>query len=77
MKHVICDTAYVIYHEDFRQEYVIRQIPDDEDITRWIDTQTHTNIITAIDSFRDEMSGCHFSIVESNNAGNIFNFIKR
>ena len=37
VKHVISDTAYVVYHEDFRQEFVIRQISDDEDITKWID----------------------------------------
>ena len=74
---MICDTAYIIYHEDFRQEFVIRQIPDIEDITRWIDLQAHTNIITAFDSFRDEVSEAHFSMVESNNGGNIFQYIKR
>lgn len=72
VKHVLCDSAFVIYHEDFRQEFVIRQIPDEEDITKWIDLQTHTNITTAFDSFKDEMSGAHFSMVESNSGGNIF-----
>lgn len=56
---------------------MIRQIPDNEDLTRWIDLQTHTNITTAFDSFKEEMSGCHFSMVEANNAGNIFGYIKR
>lgn len=56
---------------------MIRQIADDEDITRWIDLPTHTNITTAFDSFREEMSGCHFSMVEANNGGNIFSYIKR
>ena len=74
---MICDTAFVIYHEDFRQEFVIRKIDDNEDLTKWIDLQTHTNIATAFDSFRDEMSSAHFSMVESNNGGNIFNYIKR
>ena len=69
---MICDTAFVIYHEDFRQEFIIRQIPDQEDITRWIDLQAHTNIATAFDSFREEISGCHFSMVESHNGGSIF-----
>lgn len=77
MKHVICDTAFIIYHEDFRQEFIIRQIADDEDITRWIDLPTHTNISTAFDSFKDEISGCHFSMVEANNGGNIFGYIRR
>ncbi len=77
MKHVISDTAYVIYHEDFRQEFIIRQIPDEEDITRWIDIQAHTNITTAFDSFRDDLSGAHFSMAENNSGGNIFQHIKR
>jgi len=34
---VISDTAYVIYHEDFRQDLIIRQIPDEEDISKWIE----------------------------------------
>ncbi len=76
MKHVISDTAYVIYHEDFRQEFIIRQIPDEEDITRWIDIQAHTNITTAFDSFRDDLSGAHFSMAENNSGGNIFQHIK-
>ena len=66
------ENAFVIYHEDFRQEFIIRQIADQEDITRWIDLQAHTNIATAFDSFREEISGCHFSMVESHNGGSIF-----
>ena len=74
---MICDTAFVVYHEDFRQEFVIRQVPDEENITKWIDLQTHSNITTAFDSFTDEMSAAHFSMVEVNNGGNIFQHIKR
>ena len=69
---MICDTAYVVYHEDFRQEFIIRQVPDNEDITKWIDLQTHTNIATAFDSFTEELSGANFSMVEYTNGGNIF-----
>lgn len=71
------DTAYVIYHEDFRQDFVIRQIPDEEDISKWIELQTHSNITTSFDSFREELSAAHFSMVEFNNGGNIFSHIKR
>lgn len=69
---MICDTAYVVYHEDFRQEFIIRQIPENEDITKWIDLQTHTNIATAFDSFTEELSAANFSMVEYTNGGNIF-----
>ena len=42
-----------------------------------MDLQTHSNITTAFDSFRDDISGASFSMVESNNGGNIFQYIKR
>ena len=52
------DKAFIIYHEDFRSEFIVRKISDDEDIKNWINLQTHSNIVTAFDSFIDEMSGC-------------------
>ena len=52
------DSAFFIYHEDFRTEFIIRKIHDEEDIKNWINLQTHSNIVTAFDSFIDEMSGC-------------------
>ena len=52
------EKAFVIYHEDFRAEFIVRKIADEEDITNWINLQTHSNIVTAFDSFIDEMSGC-------------------
>ena len=41
----------MIYHEDFRQEFLLKQIPENETLEKWIDLQTHTNLITAFDSF--------------------------
>ena len=70
------DTAFIIYHEDFRQEFIVRKVSDEEDITNWINLQTHSNIVTAFDSFIDEMSGCQFLMVEINNHGRIFDYIK-
>ena len=50
------ETDYVIYHEDFRDEFILRRLHRDEDITRWIDLQVHSNIVTAFDSFTEEIS---------------------
>ena len=66
------ETEYVIYHEDFRQEFVLRKIHKEEDITRWIDLQVHSNIATAFDSFTDDISDCKFAMTEANNSGNIY-----
>ena len=45
-------------------------------MTKWIELQTHSNIITCFDSFMETVSGSKFSLVEINNGGNIFNHIK-
>ena len=37
INHVMSDTQFVVYHEDFRREFVIKKIPDEEDIRQWID----------------------------------------
>ena len=66
------EIEYVIYHEDFRQEFILRKINKDEDITKWIDLQVHSNIATAFDSFTDEISECKFAMIEANNGGNIY-----
>ena len=55
----------------------MRSVSDEEDISKWIDLQTHSNIMTAFDSFRDEGTETSFSMVENNNGGNIFSHIKR
>ena len=51
MTHVLNDSSFVVFHEDFRREFVIKSIPEGEDISKWIELQTHSNIITAFDSF--------------------------
>jgi hypothetical protein len=38
--------------------------------------QTHTNIITAFDTFIETTTGEHFIMVEENNGGTMFNYIK-
>lgn len=38
-----------MYHEDFRQEFFLKEIPEIEDVQKWIDVQTHSNIVTAFD----------------------------
>ena len=76
VKHVINASAFIIYHEDFRREFIIKSVPDSEDVTKWIELQTHSNIITAFDSFIETVSGAKFTMVESHNGGNIFNHIK-
>ena len=54
----------------------MRKVSEEEDIKNWVNLQTHSNIVTAFDSFIDEMSGHQFSMVEVNNGGRIYDHIK-
>jgi len=50
----------VIYQEDVRQEFLSKEIPETESIDKWIDLQTHSNLVTAFDSFTEPESGLKF-----------------
>ena len=43
-----------------------------EDIQKWIDLVAHSNIVTAVDSFRDIDRSVRFQLVEHNNGGNMY-----
>ena len=49
-----------------------RKIAEDENIEKWIDLQTHSNIVTAFDSFVEENSGAHYAMCELTNGGNMY-----
>ena len=66
----------MIYHEDFRQEFLLKQIPETESIEKWIDLQTHSNLVTAFDSFVEPESGFKFEMTELNNGGNMYAYIE-
>lgn len=65
-----------MYHEDFRQEFMARKIHPNEDISKWIDLQTHSNIVTAFDTFFEETTNSTYSMIELTNAGNMYQYIK-
>jgi hypothetical protein len=65
-----------MYHEDFRQEFMARKINPNEDISKWIDLQTHSNIVTAFDTFFEETTNSTYSMIELTNAGNMYQYIK-
>ena len=52
-----------------------RKIVQDEDISNWIDIQTHSNIVTAFDTFFEETTNSMYSMIELTNAGNMYQYI--
>lgn len=37
VKRIINKQTFVVYHEDFRREFMLKQIPDNEDVSKWIE----------------------------------------
>jgi serine/threonine protein kinase len=49
VQQIVSETSFIVHHEDFRQDFMIRQISATEDITKWIDMNAHSNIVTAFE----------------------------
>ena len=63
----------MVHHEHFKQDFTARRIEDTEDIASWIGLQTHSNIVTALDSFKakgPDGTIRHFSMTEMANENN-------
>jgi serine/threonine protein kinase len=52
-----------------------RKIDNDEDISKWIDLQQHSNIVTAFDTFFEETTNARYAMIELTNAGNMYQYI--
>ena len=54
VKGILTEKCFVVDHEELQEELVIKCIPEDEDISQWINLPSHTNIVTAYDEFTHE-----------------------
>lgn len=61
-----------MYHRDLNENFLLRQIHELENIEKWIDMVAHSNIVTAVDQFRDFDTSLNFQLVEMNNGGNMY-----
>lgn len=75
IRKVLSETSFVLYHEEFRQEFMARKIEPDENISDWVNLQTHSNIVTAFDTFFEESTQSRYAMVELTNKGNMYQFI--
>ena len=51
VKKILSDTEYVVYLEDLRTNLLMKQISGDEDLSRWVNLCSHTNIVSLFDVF--------------------------
>lgn len=77
VKAILSEHSFIMYHEEFKQEFMARKIADDEDISKWIDLQAHSNIVTAFDTFYEEITQSKYAMIELTNAGNMYQFIAK
>jgi len=77
VKRIINMRTFEVYHEDFRRDFMLKQIQDNEDVSKWIELQTHTNIVTAFDQFVDPESGLKFVMTEMTNGGNMYQYVEK
>ena len=70
MTRILTTSSFEVYHRDLQQEFVLRRISEIEDISKWIDMVSHSNIVTALEQFK--WQGEKFQLVEKNNGGNMY-----
>ena len=71
---MLTERSFLAYSEDFKDELLLKAIPADENIQRWIDLPPHTNVVTAFDALTHD--GKHFSLSEATNGGNMYQYIE-
>lgn len=68
------DRSFIVYSEDFKEDLLLKAIPNDENIQTWIDLPPHTNVVTAFDVMQHD--GKLFSLCELTNSGNMYQYIE-
>lgn len=43
-----------MYSDDFKDDLLLKAIPNEENIQRWIDLPPHTNVVTAFDTLNHD-----------------------
>lgn len=47
---MITERSFLVYSEDFKDDLLLKAIPNEENIQKWIDLPPHTNVVTAFDA---------------------------
>ena len=70
MKKILSERAFIAYHDDFKDDFLLKRIANDEHLSKWIDLPTHTNVVTVFDTFMHD--GKQFQLTEITNSGNMY-----
>mmetsp|Transcript_20791 Transcript_20791/g.32050 ORF Transcript_20791/g.32050 Transcript_20791/m.32050 type:complete len:223 (+) Transcript_20791:151-819(+) len=75
---VLSDIEFTVFVEELRAYLVMKQVPMEEDLSKWINLPPHTNIVSILDSF-DHLQGDQtfkFSLTELTNSGDMYKYIQ-
>ena len=60
VKRILTEESFIVFHDDFKKEFVLDRIADDEDLEPWLNMHTHSNMVTAYDDFVEDATGLRF-----------------
>ena len=69
-------TEFIVHHEDFNKQFLIKQKPAREDLTDWLRCNTHSNILTLYDQFSTNNDELFFQMSETHNGGTLYQHIE-
>ena len=62
MKQILGEKHFIAYHEEMKDNFLVRAVDPDENLKRWIDLPSHSNVMTALDQFTHD--GMKFAVIE-------------
>jgi len=60
VRRCLTPSSFIVWHKDFEQEFILRQIWELEDLSIWINMVAHSNIVTCVEQFKDENTALNF-----------------
>ena len=74
---ILSKTEFIVFHEDLQTFLIMKQIPNDENLTPWIDLPPHSNIVNCFHQFTHNLNDktIKLSLTEMTNAGDMYKFI--
>lgn len=76
VKGILTEKWFIVEHEELKEDLVIKWIPEDENIQKWIDLPSHTNVVTAYDQFMHEKNTFQLTEFSGENSIDLYRYIE-
>lgn len=77
IKKVVTDTEFIALIPEMKASMILKQIPYEEDLSRWIQLPPHSNVVGCFDTFEhtEGEKVYKFSLQEQTNNGDMYKYI--